>query len=86
MLIALTIFVLAVELTRPPGHAGWMQRSPWAVAFAFGQLLFVACVLATRSALRRLSIRFPQPVRALPAYSIGSLAVLWMCERIAALF
>jgi hydrogenase/urease accessory protein HupE len=122
VLIALTILVLAVELTREAaGRDGWMQRRPWAVAFAFGllhglgfagalaqvglpadeiplalfsfnvgielgQLLFVACVLATRSALRRLPTDFPRPVRALPAYAIGSLAVFWMWERIAALF
>src|SRR5262245_52011472 len=49
-----------------------------------GQILFVAGVLATRSVLRRLPIDVPRVVEAIPAYAIGSLAVLWMCERIAA--
>jgi hydrogenase/urease accessory protein HupE len=39
VLIALTIFVVAVELTREaPGPASAMRRFPWAVAFAFGLL------------------------------------------------
>ena len=37
-LIAFSIFVLAVELARPPGAAGAMGRRPWLMAFAFGLL------------------------------------------------
>jgi hydrogenase/urease accessory protein HupE len=38
-LIAVTIFVVAVELTREPSvRAGWMRRAPWVMAFAFGLL------------------------------------------------
>jgi HupE / UreJ protein len=38
-LIAVTIFIVAVELTRSrDGHSGWMQRFPWAMSFTFGLL------------------------------------------------
>ncbi len=38
-LIAVTIFVVAVELTREqPAPEGWMRRTPWAMAFVFGLL------------------------------------------------
>jgi hypothetical protein len=122
VLIALTIFVVAVELSGDAhGRTGWMQRYPWAVAFAFGllhglgfagaltqvgfptneiplalfsfnvgieagQLLFVGLVLAARAALRQFPIRWPEIVSAVPAYAIGSLAVRWIFERIAAIF
>ena len=39
ILIALTILILAVELTRAErGHETWIQRLPWAMAFTFGLL------------------------------------------------
>jgi hydrogenase/urease accessory protein HupE len=39
VLIAITIFVVAGELTREhPAREGWMRRAPWAMAFAFGLL------------------------------------------------
>lgn len=38
-LIALTIFVVAVELAREePARESWMRRAPWAMAFSFGLL------------------------------------------------
>jgi len=37
-LIAATIFVVAVELTRDAKGGGWVRRFPWAMAFAFGLL------------------------------------------------
>lgn len=38
-LIACTIFVVAVELTRRDcGRARWVQRSPWGMSFTFGLL------------------------------------------------
>jgi hypothetical protein len=38
-LIAVTIFVVAVELTREQaGREGWMRRAPWLMAFVFGLL------------------------------------------------
>lgn len=39
VLIALTILILAAELTRAGrGHETWIQRLPWAMAFTFGLL------------------------------------------------
>ncbi len=49
------------------------------------QLLFVAFVLAGIALLQRLPIRWPAVTRRAPAYAIGSLAVLWMLERLAGL-
>jgi hypothetical protein len=118
VLIGITIFVVAVELTRD--GASSMRRFPWAVAFAFGllhglgfagalaqvglpatdiplalfsfnvgieigQLVFVGLVLATRAALRRLPARSLEAVARVPAYAIGSLAVFWILERLAAI-
>jgi hydrogenase/urease accessory protein HupE len=37
-LIALSIFVVAVELTRDGPERTWMRRIPWAMAFVFGLL------------------------------------------------
>jgi hydrogenase/urease accessory protein HupE len=121
-LIAFTIFVVAVELTRQAqGARGWMQRFPWAMAFTFGllhglgfagalaavglpagdvplalfsfnagielgQLLFVALILTARVVLRALPISVPKPVEQLPAYAIGSCAMLWLFERVVAIF
>src|SRR5213079_1053177 len=36
--IAATIFILAVELTRPPAAASLLRRRPWAMAALFGLL------------------------------------------------
>ena len=121
-LIAFTIFIVAVELTRgarPQPSA--IQRYPWVMAFTFGllhglgfagalaqvglptgeiplallsfnigiecgQLLFVALVLAGRFAAYALPVRWPQSLRSIPAYTIGSLAVFWMLQRMAAIF
>lgn len=49
-----------------------------------GQLLFIAAVLAAGTLLRR--IRLPQPRWAplIPPYAIGSVAVFWVLERVAA--
>ena len=37
-LIAVTIFVVAVELTRDTDGSGWGRRFPWVMAFGFGLL------------------------------------------------
>ncbi len=49
------------------------------------QLLFVGAALASAAVLQRLPIRWPAVTRRAPAYAIGSLAVLWMLERLAGL-
>jgi hypothetical protein len=121
MLIAVSIFLVAVELTRArQGQALGMGRRPWGIAAVFGllhglgfagalsqvglpsgdiplallafnagieagQLGFVALVLAGRSTLGCLPGRWQQAGALAPAYTIGTLAVFWMCERMAAL-
>jgi hydrogenase/urease accessory protein HupE len=117
-LIALSIFAVAVEITREAqGCATGLWRFPWAMALVFGflhglgfagalaelglpadeipvalfsfnvgielgQILFVGLVLAGRAVLRRLPVRWPKASELIPAYAIGSLAALWIFERI----
>jgi hypothetical protein len=70
---------------------GLPQRDlPWAlftfnVGVEIGQLVFVGSVLAGRALLVRLQlpatiVRYAQPAA---AYAVGTLAVLWFCERVA---
>ena len=54
------------------------------VGIELGQLAFVAVVLVAMVALRRLPVRWPRWAPALPAYGIGSLAIYWFLERLAA--
>jgi hypothetical protein len=49
-----------------------------------GQLLFIAAVCITVALLRRLQIPFPRWARLVPAYVIGSVAMFWVIQRIAA--
>ncbi len=117
-LIALSIFAVAVEITREAqGCATGLWRFPWAMALVFGflhglgfagalaelglpadeiplalfsfnvgielgQILFVGLVLAGRAVLRRLPVRWPKASELIPAYAIGSLAALWIFERV----
>lgn len=52
------------------------------VGIEFGQLLFVAVVLSVWMGLRFLPLRWPTPVRYVPVYAMGSLAVFWFLERV----
>jgi len=58
------------------------------VGVEVGQLLFIAFVLATialaRQITRRVSVPRPTWVWAVPPYAIGSLAVFWVFQRVAA--
>ena len=60
------------------------------VGVEVGQLLFVAVVFATFWLIRRLAQRITVPqvawASALPAYAIGSLAVVWVLQRTASFF
>ena len=120
--IALTILVLAVELTRvDPGPPSLLRRRPSLMAFTFGllhglgfagalaqvglpspeiplalfafnagieiaQIVFVVTLLTVGGAAKRFGWRVADGVSLVPAYAIGSLAVLWCCERAAVLF
>jgi hydrogenase/urease accessory protein HupE len=71
-------------------EVGLPERAlPWALLFfnvgvELGQLIFVAGVIALRSAGARMPWRWPTWVEALPAYAIGSVATFWVIERVAA--
>ena len=49
-----------------------------------GHLLFVATVLGVIEVSRRIRIPLPQWVELVPAYAIGSVAMFWVLQRIAA--
>lgn len=55
------------------------------VGVEIGQLAFVAIVLLLWRTLRELSIKWPAPVRLLPAYLVGSLGAFWTLQRLGAM-
>lgn len=54
------------------------------VGVEVGQLLFVAAVLAFVAALGRVRLAWPKWAEAVPPYAIGSAAMFWVIQRIAA--
>ena len=50
-----------------------------------GQLSFVAFTLLLMRFFHQLGIRWPQPVRVMPAYVVGSFGAFWTIDRIAAM-
>jgi hypothetical protein len=67
------------------------QSIPLALLFfnlgvELGQLLFIACTLPLVALGRRAARRWPAAAAQAPAYGIGSVAVWWTIERIAACF
>jgi hydrogenase/urease accessory protein HupE len=55
------------------------------VGVELGQLIFVAVMLAAIAALARLRIVWPRWAHFVPAYVIGSVAMVWTIQRVAAL-
>lgn len=51
------------------------------VGIELGQLAFVGAVLLAAAALRGVPVAWPRWAKALPAYGIGAMAVLWFLER-----
>jgi hypothetical protein len=49
-----------------------------------GQLLFVAAVLTLVAGARRIPTAWPRWARLVPPYAIGSLAMFWVIQRVAA--
>lgn len=47
-----------------------------------GQVAFITVVLLLWGGLRRMPYRWPEYIRLIPAYSIGSLSVFWFFQRI----
>ncbi len=54
------------------------------VGVELGQLLFVAAVWVVLMAIGRARIAWPAWARAVPAYAIGAVAMLWVIERVLA--
>ena len=52
------------------------------VGVELGQLMFVMLMLAIIVALGRLRVQWPAWSRQLPAYGIGSMAALWLIQRV----
>ena len=49
-----------------------------------GQLLFIAAVLALVAGARRVRIAWPRWAELVPPYAIGSVAMFWVIQRVAA--
>jgi hydrogenase/urease accessory protein HupE len=67
-----------------PQHAIAVALLMFNVGVELGQLAFVAVVLAAGMALAQLRLDWPRWAPRVPAYAIGSIAMLWTIERIAA--
>jgi hydrogenase/urease accessory protein HupE len=67
-----------------PQHAIPLALLLFNVGVELGQLAFVAVVLAAGAFLVRLRVRWPRWAPYVPPYAIGSLAMLWLIERVAA--
>jgi hydrogenase/urease accessory protein HupE len=52
------------------------------VGVEVGQVLFVALALLLERSFRVLEIRWPRPIPALPAYTVGSLGAYWTIQRV----
>lgn len=68
-----------------PAHAVPLALGAFNIGIEAGQLAFVVALLTVKWTLSRLPVQWPVPLRRAPAYAIGSLSVLWMCERVAAM-
>lgn len=78
-LIALTIFIVALELTRAGrGHETWIQRFPWAMAFTFGLLHG----LGFAGALTEIGLPADEVPLALAAFNIGIEAGQLLCVAV----
>ncbi len=54
------------------------------VGVEVGQLLFVAPALGMLALIRRVRFRFPSWIEIVPPYAIGSVAMFWVIQRVAA--
>ena len=52
------------------------------VGVEIGQLIFVAAVLGLLWGLSKVKIKWPEPLRVVPPYAIGSIASFWLIERV----
>lgn len=72
-----------VEIGLPENHIP-LALLFFNVGVELGQLLFIAAVLTLIALLRRVRVRFPSWATWVPPYAIGSVAMFWVVQRIAA--
>jgi hypothetical protein len=49
-----------------------------------GHFLFIGAVLALFAVARRMNLSTPQRAQLMPTYAIGSVAMFWLIQRVAA--
>lgn len=71
------------EVGLPTGHIP-LALLFFNVGVEAGQLLFIAAVLSLLALVRRLRVPLPRWTELLPPYAIGSMAMFWVLQRVAA--
>jgi hydrogenase/urease accessory protein HupE len=71
------------EVGLPTGHIP-LALLFFNVGVEVGQLLFIAAVLSFIAAVRRVRMPLPRWVELTPPYAIGSVAMFWVMQRVAA--
>lgn len=71
------------EIGLPEGHIP-LALLFFNVGVEFGQLLFIAAVLSAIATIRRIRLGVPRWTELVPPYAIGSLAMFWVIQRVAA--
>ena len=69
-----------------PRHELPVALASFNVGVEFGQLGFIALVLALERSFLVLEIRWPRWAQALPAYTVGTCGAFWSIQRIGLLF
>lgn len=71
------------EIGLPEGHIP-LALLFFNVGVELGQLLFIAAVLSAIALIRRVRLRVPRWAGMVPPYAIGSVAMFWVIQRVAA--
>jgi hydrogenase/urease accessory protein HupE len=78
-------FASALTSAGLPHHELPLALVSFNVGVEFGQLGFIALVLALERSFRVLEVRWPRWVEALPGYTVGSLGAFWTIQRVSLL-
>jgi len=71
------------EVGLPEGHIP-LALLFFNVGVELGQLVFIAAVLGSAWLIRRVAVRLPRWAELAPPYAVGSVAMLWVFQRVAA--
>ncbi|MGH8470881.1 MAG: HupE/UreJ family protein [Gammaproteobacteria bacterium] len=71
------------EIGLPQGHIP-LALLFFNVGVEAGQLLFIAAILSVIAILRSVKFRMPHWVELVPPYAVGSVAMFWVIQRVAA--